>query len=50
MFEHAGEIDLQAGDRTAAERYLRQAADLNSIGSEQARVTWPVSRCTARTR
>lgn len=39
VFEHAGEIALQAGDRTAAERYLRQAADLNSIGSEQARIT-----------
>ena len=39
MFEHAGEIALQTGDRTTAERYLRQAADLNSIGSEQARLT-----------
>ena len=39
MFAHAGEIELQAGDRTAAKRYLREAADLNSLGSEQARVT-----------
>ncbi len=39
MFAHAGEIALQAGDRTAAERYLREAADLNSLGSEQARMT-----------
>jgi len=39
MFAHAGEIALQTGDRTAAERYLRESADLNSVGSEQARMT-----------
>jgi tetratricopeptide (TPR) repeat protein len=39
MFRHAGEISLQAGDRAAAERYLRQAAELNSLGSERARTT-----------
>jgi tetratricopeptide (TPR) repeat protein len=39
MFRHAGEIALKAGDRTAAERNLRQAAELNSLGSEQARIT-----------
>ena len=37
MFRHAGEIALKAGDRAAAERYLRQAAELNSSGSDQAR-------------
>jgi tetratricopeptide (TPR) repeat protein len=37
MFRHAGEISLKAGDKLAAERYLRQAAELNSLGSEQAR-------------
>ncbi len=39
MFRHAGEIALKAGDRTAAERYLREAAELNSLGSDQARTT-----------
>jgi len=39
IFRHAGEIALKAGDRPAAERYLRQAAELNSAGSEQARTT-----------
>jgi tetratricopeptide (TPR) repeat protein len=39
MFEHAGEISLKAGDKAAAERYLHQAAELNSVGSEQARTT-----------
>jgi tetratricopeptide (TPR) repeat protein len=37
MFRHAGEIALKAGDRPAAERYLRQAAELNRSGSDQAR-------------
>ena len=37
MFGHAGEISLKAGDKAAAERYLREAAELNSVGSEQAR-------------
>ena len=39
MFGHAGEISLKAGDKPAAERYLRQAAELNSVGSDQARKT-----------
>ena len=33
----AGEIALKEGDRTAAENYLKQAADLNTIDSELAR-------------
>lgn len=37
MFRHAGEILLKAGDQPGAERYLRQAAELNTLGSEQAR-------------
>jgi tetratricopeptide (TPR) repeat protein len=38
MYRHAGEIAFAGGDRVAAERYLRQSAELNSTGSEQARV------------
>jgi tetratricopeptide (TPR) repeat protein len=38
FYRHAGEIALAAGDRSAAERYLRQSAELNTSGSEQARV------------
>jgi tetratricopeptide (TPR) repeat protein len=38
LFAHAGEIALKLGDRTAAERYLRQSVSLHAIGSEQARV------------
>jgi hypothetical protein len=37
LFAHAGEIALKLGDRSAAERYLRQSADLHTLGSEQAR-------------
>jgi tetratricopeptide (TPR) repeat protein len=37
LFRHAGVIALKSGDRTAAERYLKQAAELNSEDSEQAR-------------
>src|SRR4029077_19488003 len=37
MLRHAGEIALKEGDRTAAENYLKQATDLNTIDSEQAR-------------
>jgi tetratricopeptide (TPR) repeat protein len=37
MYGHAGEISLKVGDRPAAERYLREAAELNSAGSEHAR-------------
>jgi len=36
MFRHAGEIALKTGDRVAAERYLQQAAQLNSLDSRQA--------------
>ena len=39
IFRHAGEIALKSGDRAAAEHYLREAAELNSVGSEQARIT-----------
>ena len=39
MFDHAGEISLKAGDTMAAARYLRQSAELNSWGSEQAKTT-----------
>lgn len=39
MYRHAGEIALKVGDTTAAERYLKQAADLNTLGSQQARST-----------
>jgi tetratricopeptide (TPR) repeat protein len=39
MFRHAGEISLKLGDKPAAERYLRQAAELNGVGSDQARTT-----------
>jgi tetratricopeptide (TPR) repeat protein len=38
FYRHAGEIALAAGDRSAAERYLRKAVELNTSGSEQARV------------
>jgi tetratricopeptide (TPR) repeat protein len=39
IFRHAGEIALKSGDKAAAEHYLRESAELNSIGSEQARIT-----------
>jgi len=39
IFRHAGEIALQSGDKIAAEHYLRESAELNSVGSEQARIT-----------
>ena len=39
MFRHAGEIALKTGDKPTAERYLRQAAELNTLGSDQARTT-----------
>jgi tetratricopeptide (TPR) repeat protein len=38
IFRHAGEIALKSGDRAAAEHFLRESAELNSVGSEQARV------------
>src|SRR5579864_8474036 len=37
LTRHAGEIALEEGDRTTAENYLKQAADLNTIDSERAR-------------
>jgi len=37
LLRHAGEIVLQVGDRTSAEKYLKQAADLSTLDSEQAR-------------
>lgn len=36
IFHHAGEIALKAGDKAAAERYLQQAVQLNTWGSQQA--------------
>jgi len=39
IFRHAGEIALKSGDKVAAEHYLREAAELNTVGSEQARIT-----------
>ncbi len=39
MFRHAGEISLKAGDKPAAERYLKQAAELDRHGSDQAQTT-----------
>ncbi len=39
MFRHAGEIALKSGDQAAAERYLKQSVELNTLGSEQARTT-----------
>jgi tetratricopeptide (TPR) repeat protein len=38
LFRHAGEIALAAGDHASAERYLRQSAELNTSGSEEARM------------
>ena len=38
LFRHAGEIALATGDHVAAERYLQQSAELNALGSEEARI------------
>jgi tetratricopeptide (TPR) repeat protein len=38
IFRHAGGIALKAGDHAAAERYLKESVELNSLGSEQARI------------
>jgi tetratricopeptide (TPR) repeat protein len=38
LFRHAGEIALAAGDHASAQRYLRQSAELNGSGSEEARI------------
>jgi tetratricopeptide (TPR) repeat protein len=37
MLRHAGEIAFALGNRAAAERYLRESAELNAPGSSQAR-------------
>ena len=39
IFRHAGEIALKSGDSVAAERYLKESAALNTVGSNQARIT-----------
>jgi tetratricopeptide (TPR) repeat protein len=39
IFRHAGEITLKSGDHVAAERYLKESVELNTLGSEQARIT-----------
>jgi tetratricopeptide (TPR) repeat protein len=39
IFRHAGEIALQAGDRTGAGKYLQQSAELNTSESAQASAT-----------
>ena len=39
MLRHAGEITLAIGDRVAAEKYLRQSAELHAAGSEEATAT-----------
>jgi len=38
IYYHAGEIAKALSDSTAAERYLKLSVDLNSVGSEQARL------------
>ena len=38
LFRHAGEIAMTAGDSSAAERYLKQAAELKTPDSEAARI------------
>lgn len=38
IFRHAGAISLALGDRTGAANYLRRSAELNTLGSEQARL------------
>jgi tetratricopeptide (TPR) repeat protein len=39
LFRHAGEIALKSGDPVAAERYLKESVELNTLDSEQARTT-----------
>lgn len=39
LFRHAGEIALKLRDIAAAERYLKQSAELNTADSEAARLT-----------
>jgi tetratricopeptide (TPR) repeat protein len=38
LFRHAGEIALKSGDVKTAQRYLKEATDLNTSESEQARL------------
>jgi tetratricopeptide (TPR) repeat protein len=38
IFRHAGEITRRCGDHVAAERYLKESVELNTLGSEQARI------------
>ena len=38
LFFHAGEIALKNGDRVDAEHYLQLSANLNALGSDEARV------------
>jgi tetratricopeptide (TPR) repeat protein len=38
LFRHAGQIALATGDHSAAERYLKESAELNAPGSERAQV------------
>jgi tetratricopeptide (TPR) repeat protein len=44
VFRHAGEISLAMGDSAAAQHYLKQAAQLNTIDSDQARLALAHSR------
>ena len=39
IFLHAAQITLAAGDKSAGERYLQEAVQLNTWGSQQARET-----------
>ncbi len=39
ILRHAGEIALAVEDRRAAERYLRQGAEMNTVGWEEARAS-----------
>ena len=39
IFHHGGEIALKSGDPVAAERYLKESVELNTVGSDQARIT-----------
>jgi tetratricopeptide (TPR) repeat protein len=38
ILAHAGEIALNLGDRTAAQKYLQEAVSLHAVGSEHAQV------------
>jgi tetratricopeptide (TPR) repeat protein len=47
VLRHAGEIALKAGDPVSAERYLRQAAELNTAESERAKAV--LARLSSKT-